>query len=324
METKGALVSIIVPVYGTEAYLSACIDSLCRQTYQNIQIILVDDESPDRCPQICDAYVAKDERIKVVHQKNKGVSGARNTGLDLADGDYVMFLDSDDELYPNAVELLLQKSVTYGADIVSGTMKTVVENGNSVADEGDGACTVFQGDEPLLLSLKGDHNTESACAKLYKTSFIKGICFEEGRNINEDGFFVFQCYVKKPILVQWNTVIYRCNIRQGSGSRQMFSDKYLSMLYFLERKKEYLTVYYPQYESQTNNMDVRTNLYFLDVLCRSTERKYRKLQSSCVRTVRKLYAYHQPIHSHHRQLAWIVAHGFYPIYKMLIRLKYYR
>jgi len=227
-------------------------------------------------------------------------------------------------LYPNAVEILLQDAQEYDADVVSALKRAVDGNGRFYDAEEDGVCTVYDGERPILLSLEGGCNTDSACAKLYRSSFIQGICFEEGKNINEDGFFVFQCYVKKPILVQWNTVIYRCNIRQGSGSRQMFSDKYLSMLYFLERKKEYLTVYYPQYESQTNNMDVRTNLYFLDVLCRSTERKYRKLQSSCVRTVRKLYAYHQPIHRHHRQLAWIVAHGFYPIYKMLIRLKYYR
>lgn len=75
------LVSIIVPVYGTEAYLPACIDSLCKQTYGNIQIVLVDDGSPDDCPKICDDYAKKDPRIIVIHQKNKGVSGARNAGL---------------------------------------------------------------------------------------------------------------------------------------------------------------------------------------------------------------------------------------------------
>ena len=98
MITNNALVSIIVPVYGTEDYLPDCIESLQKQTYPHVEIILVDDQSPDGCPAICDAYAQKDPRIRVIHQKNTGVSGARNAGLDAATGDFVAFVDSDDEL----------------------------------------------------------------------------------------------------------------------------------------------------------------------------------------------------------------------------------
>ena len=118
MEKLNALVSIIVPVYGTEAYLSACIDSILNQSYKNIQIILVDDKSPDKCPEICDDYAKKDSRIIVVHQENKGVSGARNTGLLHATGDYIMFFDCDDELYHDSVRCLLYKANECEADIV--------------------------------------------------------------------------------------------------------------------------------------------------------------------------------------------------------------
>lgn len=90
------LISIIVPVYKVEKYLRRCIQSIICQTYSNIEIILVDDGSPDRCPEICDEYASKDERIKVIHQENKGVSAARNAGLDAAKGEYVAFVDSDD------------------------------------------------------------------------------------------------------------------------------------------------------------------------------------------------------------------------------------
>ena len=116
---KNPLVSIIVPVYGTEAYLPACIDSIRNQSYQNLQVILVDDQSPDRCPEICDSYAQKDLRIQVIHQKNTGVSGARNTGLQHVTGEYILFVDSDDELFPNAVEILLHDAQEYGADIAS-------------------------------------------------------------------------------------------------------------------------------------------------------------------------------------------------------------
>ena len=108
MMDSNTLVSIIIPVYGTEQYLPQCIESVCAQTYSHIQIILVDDQSPDACPEICDRYAGMDSRILVVHQNNTGVSGARNTGIRHALGDYVMFVDSDDELSPKAVEVLLR------------------------------------------------------------------------------------------------------------------------------------------------------------------------------------------------------------------------
>lgn len=89
-------ISIIIPVYKVEKYLSRCLESLMRQIYQNFEVILVDDGSPDQCPQICDEWCKKDTRIHVIHQKNKGVSSARNRGLQIASGIYIGFIDPDD------------------------------------------------------------------------------------------------------------------------------------------------------------------------------------------------------------------------------------
>ena len=90
------LISVIVPVYRVEAYLERCVESLLEQTYENLEIILVDDGSPDGCPAICDACMRKDPRVRVIHQANAGLSGARNTGIDAAEGAYLAFVDSDD------------------------------------------------------------------------------------------------------------------------------------------------------------------------------------------------------------------------------------
>ena len=324
MTGNTALVSIIVPVYGTEEYLPSCIDSLCKQTYQHIEIILVDDQSPDSCPAICDAYAEKDSRVKVIHQKNTGVSGARNTGIDAATGDYFCFVDSDDELYPDAIEVLWRDATDYGADVVSAVKRSVDENGNARNTHDNGEITVYRSDEPLLLSLAGDRNTNSACAKLFKADFFRGICFEEGKNIHEDGFFLFQCYCKKPVLVQHNIAIYQYNTRKGSGSRQAFSDKYLSMLYYCDRKKEMIAETYPQYTEQSYNMEVRTNLLFLQVLCRTADKKYTDIQKQCIRTVRRLRRYHRPVNSHLKKLEWIVSCGLFSLYRKAIRLKYHR
>ena len=192
------LVSIIVPVYGTEAYLSACIESLCKQTYDNIQIILVDDQSPDKCPEICDDYAKRDTRIIVVHQHNKGVSGARNTGIEHADGNYIMFVDSDDELEANAVEILLKDIVEYKAQIASAS-KSILNNDVVLYNNGDdGSLRVYEGEKMIKRSLDYDGYTRSLHSKLFDKEFVKDIRFVEGHNINEDGYFLFECYTILP------------------------------------------------------------------------------------------------------------------------------
>ena len=321
---ENALISIVVPVYGTEQYLPACIDSLLRQSYGNLEIILVDDQSPDGCPEICDAYAQKDRRIKVIHQENKGVSGARNTGLKKAAGEYITFVDSDDELMPDAVKLLLEDLERYDADIVSAYKLPVDQNGRARGSYGDGKYSVYKGDQALLLSLEGERNTNSACAKLFKKSFIDGIFFEEGKNVHEDGFFIFRCYLRKPVLVQHDTVIYLYKTREDSNSRDSFSDKHLAMLFFCEQKKALISELYPQYAAQVNNMEVRTNLQLLDLLCRTTDKQFDELQRSCIKTVRSLHRYHMPINKHHKQLELLVRLGLYPLYKRMVYRKYHR
>ena len=111
-------VSIIVPIYNVERYLEACIESILSQTYQDFELILIDDGSPDQCGEMCDKYAAQDSRIKVIHKENQGLGMARNTGLDYATGEFVCFVDSDDWLVPNAVECWIGAQKKYNADIV--------------------------------------------------------------------------------------------------------------------------------------------------------------------------------------------------------------
>ena len=101
------MISVIVPIYNVEKYLARCVDSIVNQTYKNLEIILVDDGSPDRCPQMCDDYAEKDSRIKVIHKKNGGLSDARNAGMAVATGEYISFIDSDDWIETSMFELLL-------------------------------------------------------------------------------------------------------------------------------------------------------------------------------------------------------------------------
>ncbi len=122
-------ISFIVPVYGVEKYIHQCVDSILGQTYKNFELILVDDESPDNCPAICDAYAEKDNRVRVIHKKNAGVSEARNTGIDVAKGEWAYFVDSDDWIEPDACEILIKDAERTGADCVMSDCFIIKKSG---------------------------------------------------------------------------------------------------------------------------------------------------------------------------------------------------
>ncbi len=117
MKNNNQLISVIVPVYKVEKYLDRCIESIVNQTYKNLEIILVDDGSPDNCPAICDSWSKKDDRIKVIHKPNGGLSDARNAGLKIASGDFIAFVDSDDHIKPNTYESLINKQKESDSDL---------------------------------------------------------------------------------------------------------------------------------------------------------------------------------------------------------------
>lgn len=124
------LVSVIIPVYKVERYLNECVDSVRNQTYCNLEIILVDDGSPDRCGEMCDRYASSDSRIKVIHQENKGVAEARNAGLRLAKGAYLFFVDSDDIVVQTAIQDMVNIACESGADMVCSECHTIDEAGH--------------------------------------------------------------------------------------------------------------------------------------------------------------------------------------------------
>ena len=127
--------SVIVPIYNVEQYLKKCLNSIVNQTYKDLEIILVDDGSPDGCPQLCDEYASLDNRIKVIHKKNGGLSSARNAGLDIATGDYVTFVDSDDYLETDIYEKVINIFEDHSADIVSMRTQLVDQKYNVIKSD---------------------------------------------------------------------------------------------------------------------------------------------------------------------------------------------
>lgn len=315
------LISVIVPVYCAEKYLAQCIESILNQTYQNFEVILVDDGSPDDSISVCEEYAEKDSRIHIIRQENKGVSAARNAGIDYCSGDYITFVDSDDELEPNGIEFLLNNAVLEDADISSAVKWHVLQNGEKACAYNDGKRYVYDGLDGINLSLDGERQTNSACAKLYKKSFIGETRFVEGKNINEDGFFLFECYVKQPKMVQHNECVYKYFIRDNSSSRKEFSEKYLDMLYFSDKKKEIVDEKFPFLKHKVLGMETSAHLFFLEALCRTSEKKYRKYEKASIKLVRKNYREYEPMYDHEKKFAKIVYWGLYPVYKLFIRVR---
>lgn len=185
------LISIIVPIYKVEAYLSRCIDSILKQSYRHLEIILVDDGSPDNCPQICDNYAEKDSRIRVVHKKNGGLSDARNAGLDIANGEFISFIDSDDYIHPEMISTLFELLKSNDADIsvCNFTPFTGTVSPSSKAP----VIHTLSGKDAAKRLYQSQYATQTVVAwdKLYKRSLFDHLRFEVGK-FNEDEFFSYK------------------------------------------------------------------------------------------------------------------------------------
>ncbi len=172
------MISIIVPVYKVEPYLRQCVDSILNQTYRDIEVLIIDDGSPDRCGEICDEYVENDKRVRVFHTQNKGLSTARNLGLREAKGEYIGFVDSDDWIEPDMYEVLLRRIEETGADI-SVCNFWVEETGKRKASDYSRAIYV---DKESLRALVDGRLSNYVWNKLYRNTIFQTIVFPCGKN----------------------------------------------------------------------------------------------------------------------------------------------
>lgn len=217
------LVSVIVPVYKVERYIQECVESITAQSYKNLEIILVDDGSPDSCPKICDEYAKKDGRVKVVHKENGGLSSARNAGLDIATGDYVMFTDSDDFIDKDMIKDLLQFAEKNDLDIVGSSIKKYYNGQTKSIPNGlNSQETIFQGLNALKWMLLTKIDVAS-WNKLFRRSAIGTHRFPLNR-YNEDVIFLFYLYLDGVKVGYTKEAYYNYRTTAG-GLTQTFSQK---------------------------------------------------------------------------------------------------
>ena len=217
------LISIIVPVYNVELYLKRCVDSLINQTYRNLEIILVDDGSPDYCGEICDEYANIDNRIKVVHKDNAGLSEARNTGIEQSKGDFLFFIDSDDWIEKETCESVLQNAVENHSDLVVFGVRDYYPSGKTREFPPYKAGIVEKTEcmKALIYNMHYYGIFNYACNKMYSRELIEGERFTKGR-LSEDHAFVYKIIHKSKVISICDGFFYNYYRREGSISNRLF------------------------------------------------------------------------------------------------------
>lgn len=275
-------ISVIVPVYKVEQYLNRCVDSILNQTYTDLEIILVDDGSPDNCPAICDDYAAQDARVKVIHKKNGGLSSARNAGLDAAHGDYIAFVDSDDWVDPEMYEALIKLAEEHDADIVQSEYRFYRpwKTENKILDcDNRGTVDCYTNMEALEALYFGpqmfDGITIMVWTKIYKAELLKDIRFVEGY-IHEDVEFTPRVLYAAKKIIKYNKSFYNYNIHLGASSTsgmKLSIHKLASAVYMRKRTADFFTENYVKRVSEytrTAYFDSLINAYYE---CRLRQRK---------------------------------------------------
>lgn len=257
MSEKKRLVSVIIPVYNSEKYLEAALDSVKAQTYKNIEVLLIDDGSTDDSSEICDRYAENDSRFFVIHQKNAGPSVARNRGIEEAKGEYITFMDSDDILHQDFVKKLMELHEKYDCDIAltkSFPFRTEKIDTEQRTEES----LLFMDHKQLSIQLveTGWTGLAIVMAKIYKKSLFDHIKFHEKRMRGEDDTILYQLYweVKSAVLFESPLYFYRSQ-REGSLTHSRFD---LSWMTGIDAFKERMDFYKSKDEKELYARSMRT------------------------------------------------------------------
>lgn len=267
------LISIIIPVYNVESFLPKCLDSVINQTYEKIEIILVNDGSKDDSGLICDEYAKKDARIRVVHKANGGLSDARNVGIENAKGEFICFVDSDDAIDRQYVEVLYDNILNTNSDIAICSFKKFIED--EQIENFKQEATQFEelGRHELILKLFEKNNIHfiCACTKLYRKQLFETLRFDVGK-LHEDEFIVYKIFnqANKAVVVDNGLYFYR--ERQGSITKaKKFAERNLDSFYSIESCYNFFVG--TDYEHKALNRLINSTAY---IYCIAKKRKANK------------------------------------------------
>ncbi|MDD5831769.1 MAG: glycosyltransferase, partial [Lachnospira sp.] len=243
------LISVIVPIYNVEKYLARCVDSIVNQTYKNLEIILVDDGSPDRCPQMCDDYAKKDSRIKVVHKKNGGLSDARNAGIAVATGEYISFIDSDDYVSDDFFECLLDVMNKENSDIAECSVVKFYEDNRFDEFSDDLSVKTYDTQDAMSALIAENPFHQHVWNKLYKTELVKDIPYAVGK-LNEDEFWTYRVFGRANKVARINKTMYYYFQRSSSIMGVGYNIRRLDALEGKANRQKYIENNFPDLSTQ--------------------------------------------------------------------------
>ena len=264
-------ISVIVPVYKVEPFLDRCVQSIVNQSYSNLEIILVDDGSPDKCPAMCAAWVKKDSRIKVIHKENGGLSDARNVGMSIATGELMGFVDSDDWIAPNMYQNLYDLMVKDNSDIAACGIKMIWEDKTPSRILTKSGCCVLNREEAMRAIIEESWLKQPVWYKLYKTALIRDIHFPVGK-YHEDVFWSYQAIARAERVSVSDHVGYFYVQRSGSIMGEGYSLKRLDAVEAKCKMLEFVRRNYPTLVSVCETELFYTCLYHGQMAIKYLER----------------------------------------------------
>ena len=283
-------ISVIIPAYNVAPYLERCLDSVIRQTYDDLEIIIVDDGSADSTGRIADRIAETDRRVRVVHQDNRGLGAARNTGLDLATGELLAFVDSDDWLETNAYEVMAGKMEEYGCDVVT-CGRNVVEKGGFLhneycMEEGE---LVRPGREIIRRFLMRDGMNMAAWDKLYRAEVFDGIRFPEGFLVSEDFVPIYSVMSRANAVFLSGQPLYNYYRRPGSITTSPFSERFMGPAVYAPEVAERAREAYPDLCEEADAFEASALLYVIDEINKGRGPKRQKERVTGLLRKRKIY-----------------------------------
>ena len=283
------VVSILIPAYNAAAYLPQCLDSILKQTYRDLQVVIVDDGSKDNTLEVCRECAEKDARIEVYNQENQGVAATRNHLLDKVKGDYVLFVDADDWIEPDMVEYMTSLAVDYKSDMV---MCDRVINDEKPSDR-ESEINILQKEEAIRDFLYQDYFVGSLWNKLLSSSLLHNERFHRGISYGEDALFCWGALQKVNNVVVCNKQLYHYRMNENSISHQSFGEKKLTGHQTWTIISEDVMKRWPQYTELALGTFARSDMYLLQQASMSGYPKDNNIKV-LQRNVRKNYRYLVP------------------------------
>lgn len=310
------LISVIIPVFNVEMFLARCIDSVIRQTYTRLEIILVDDGSTDNSGKICDEYRLRDNRIVVIHKDNGGLSSARNTGLDVSHGKYIGFVDGDDYISSEMYERLLEGLIQYNGNYSTGGIRELYLSGSELIHGCHGKGTIILDKEEAFIDyyVNLKYNRSSVCCKLFKRELIDSVRFTEGIH-GEDADIMYRVIDRVDKVVCINEPIYYYIHRENSITTSGISDHSFDMIKTSDRMLAFFRERYPNllwvvYVARLRwILDIRREVRDSS----SESKKYAEILDDIVKREKKEYCSIRQIPISTKVLMWSVVLGIYNI-----------